>query len=85
MKKIIVLMLVAVGMVAVSCKPAVEDVEPIVTFYMDNEEITGNSIEVPLNSYRAGSSIFQNQDGGNRNQFQPWGLLLLAIRHGISR
>ena len=52
MKKIIFVMLVAVGVMAVSCSPAVVEREPIVTFYMDNEEITGNSLEVPLNSYR---------------------------------
>ena len=52
MKKIIFVMLVAVGIMAVSCSPAVVDREPIVTFYMDNEEITSNSVEVPLNSYR---------------------------------
>ena len=52
MKKIVFLMLVAVGVMAVSCSPAVVDREPIVTFYMDNEEITDNSVEVPLNSYR---------------------------------
>ena len=52
MKKIIFVMLVAVGVMSVSCSPAVVDREPIVTFYMDNEEITSNSVEVPLNSYR---------------------------------
>ena len=43
MKKIIFVMMVAVGVMAVSCSPAVVEREPIVTFYMDNEEITGNS------------------------------------------
>ena len=45
-------MLVAVGVVAVSCSPANKNFDPDVTFYMDGDEITGNSVEVPLNSYR---------------------------------
>ena len=52
MKKLIVLFVMVVAALMISCSPASTTFDPEVTFYMDGEEITGNSVEVPLNSYR---------------------------------